>query len=353
MSGSVKFAPAEIDGIRELTRELDTVCVGAGSALPRVLPEIRRLVEADVLLVYCPVERAVGWELERFDFDSSYDLACDFKSRAMRFFASAPPRYGGAFDAARPEASQRERFVDALAVMPEAEYESSRIYQLLLRPMGLHRHRQPRVLLCESQSLLGWFGAFHPEPFDRRQRALLMAFVEPMRRRLQIERQLGAAPGAASMLTTVLDQIGAPAFIITKNARIMHLNAAARALLEQERNETVRVLQDALDPRASATDVQLTPICEPGSAPCWLAIIRSCSVHARTRAAVAEAALRWQLTPRQQEVLTRIVAGDTTAAIAAELNVTERAIELHVTRLFDQAGVDGRAALVAKVLMGG
>jgi DNA-binding CsgD family transcriptional regulator len=61
---------------------------------------------------------------------------------------------------------------------------------------------------------------------------------------------------------------------------------------------------------------------------------------------------RWGLTPRQREVLGRVAGGDATGTIAAALGISERAIEMHLTALFDRVGVDSRAALVARVLLG-
>jgi DNA-binding NarL/FixJ family response regulator len=66
---------------------------------------------------------------------------------------------------------------------------------------------------------------------------------------------------------------------------------------------------------------------------------------------VTKAALRWQLTSRQREILQQIVSGQTNAMIAADARTTERAVELHVTKLLDRAGVDNRAALVTRALL--
>jgi DNA-binding NarL/FixJ family response regulator len=59
---------------------------------------------------------------------------------------------------------------------------------------------------------------------------------------------------------------------------------------------------------------------------------------------------RWQLTPRQGEVLGLVSRGLANATIAAALGCGDRAVELHLTALFDRAGVESRAALVARVL---
>jgi DNA-binding NarL/FixJ family response regulator len=45
-----------------------------------------------------------------------------------------------------------------------------------------------------------------------------------------------------------------------------------------------------------------------------------------------------------------VVRGMANATIAAELGISERAVEGHVSAIFDRAGVDNRAALVALVM---
>jgi FixJ family two-component response regulator len=56
------------------------------------------------------------------------------------------------------------------------------------------------------------------------------------------------------------------------------------------------------------------------------------------------------LTPREREVLDHVVAGLTTKSIAADLGVSNQAIDAHRQRLFRKAGVDNVAALVRFVV---
>lgn len=67
---------------------------------------------------------------------------------------------------------------------------------------------------------------------------------------------------------------------------------------------------------------------------------------------VTIAASRWKLTPRQAEVLRLIVQGESNATIARQLGISHRAAELHITAIFDRAGVASRSQLVAAVLLG-
>jgi len=56
----------------------------------------------------------------------------------------------------------------------------------------------------------------------------------------------------------------------------------------------------------------------------------------------------WQLTPRQGDVLARVVAGLANKEIASELSCADNTIELHVTRLLRKAGVTTRTQLIAR-----
>ena len=56
------------------------------------------------------------------------------------------------------------------------------------------------------------------------------------------------------------------------------------------------------------------------------------------------------LTPREREVLDRVVDGKSTKTIAAELGVSNQAIDAHRQRLFRKAGVDNVAELVRLVI---
>lgn len=56
----------------------------------------------------------------------------------------------------------------------------------------------------------------------------------------------------------------------------------------------------------------------------------------------------WNLTKRQGQVLALVARGLTNALIAESLGIAERTVEFHVTAVFDKAGVDNRATLIAR-----
>jgi DNA-binding NarL/FixJ family response regulator len=337
--------------VRDIAEELATIRLDRpGSALPAILPAARAAIECESLLVLSPLERITGWDIERFDHDNFPD-GPEFRDRFLRFFETAPRRYAW-YDASRPEPEQRNRLIDALAIIPPSEYEVSRIYREVIEPSGLHLHRQPRVLVCDGPSLLGWFGSFHPVPFDARQNRLLAALVPAVQARLRIERQLAHTSRVHAVLDHALEQIGAPAFVVGATGQVLEASSSARALFETRRAEVTAAILDAVAgrPPNAGLPLELTRIAEPGTPMCYLAVVRAGSSDARIASAVLAASTRWSLTPRQRAVLELVVRGIATPTIAAQLGVSARAIELHLTALFDRASVDNRSALISAVL---
>lgn len=66
-------------------------------------------------------------------------------------------------------------------------------------------------------------------------------------------------------------------------------------------------------------------------------------VEARLR----DRAVAWGVRPRGLEVLRRVVKGLSNVAIARELRITERTVEVHVSGLLEVARVENRSSLIA------
>jgi DNA-binding NarL/FixJ family response regulator len=347
-----ELSSADLFRIRELSEELATIRIDRGaSGVAGILPAARQLVECDSLLVLSPLERATGWEIERFEHDNFPDDEA-FQRRFLEFFETAPRRFAW-YDASRPEPEQRNRVIDALDIVPPDEFEVSRIYREVIEPAHLHRRRQPRVLVCDGPSLLAWFGSFHDRPFTALQNQKLAALVPALQRRLRVERELHYAARTRAVLEHALDHVGAPALVVAVNGHILEASSSALALLGTRRAELLLAITDAIagKPRTLGTlALELTRISEAGTPACFLAIVRAGSSDTRIATKVASAASRWSLTSRQREVLELVVRGVATSTIAAQLGVSARAIELHLTALFGRADVDNRSALISTVL---
>ncbi|MDB4960830.1 MAG: LuxR family transcriptional regulator [Myxococcales bacterium] len=334
----------------ELGAELNILKLGAPSAIRSVLAEFRVLAELESMLCMSPVERTTGWGLERFE---CVNFANDTKFRqlSVAFLERAPRRFGW-FDPIRPEPAQRNVVLDLDDLVTREELERSPGYAEVLAPLRLQGTHQIRALICDGASLLGWFGAFHPERADERQQELMIAMIPAMRRRLSIERQLDAAAMTAAALETTLEQLGVPAFIVSATGRVFDANQVGKTLLEARRAEVTTALRDALAQRPSQIQFEVTRFRQHGAEDHWLAILRVRAVDVRVVRAISGAVSRFQLTVRQREVLELLLRGETNANIATALAITERAVEQHVSAMLDRAEVDNRSALIALVLLG-
>jgi DNA-binding CsgD family transcriptional regulator len=59
---------------------------------------------------------------------------------------------------------------------------------------------------------------------------------------------------------------------------------------------------------------------------------------------------RWRLSPRQREVLTHLLDGDTNKQIAAKLGCAEVTVEFHLRGMFAKTGAENRTELLALCL---
>jgi len=336
--------------LASIVRRLDALELDAGDPVDEILAEVRGLVDVQSIALYSVREHATGWEFDRWSLHAM--PSATIKHGMLRLFErrGIPVLF---YDVARPAVEQRNRLIEATAMI-DASYpggwQAAPLNIEVLTPLGLGHHRQHRVLMCEGAALLAWFGAFHGDSLNESQQRLMYAIATPLRRRLRTERVLEGAPRRLGLLEAALDQIGSAAFVLAGGGAIVATNAAARRLLATHDRDVRTALQDAIAGRPNELAFGLTEIRDRGIPAHWLAIAQP-TREARIATAVDGAVRRWQLTPRQAQVVGLVVRGLSNAAIAAELLLSIRATELHVTALLDRAGVDNRAALVAAVLL--
>lgn len=339
------LATADAARVRAISSELDTLACADESGLGAALPAARELLDLEAMVVYSISPAVDGLRLTRFEGDK---LHPQLRPLLTRMIESTPePLF---YDAVRPAVDQRNQAIEATAWIDRAgpgTWEASAFCQQVLAPAGFAQHKQLRALVCDGPALLGWFGGITLARPTPRQHALLQALVPAVRRRLLLERRLGAQPRALGALVAALDRLGSAAFVIGAQGEIHEMNEAGRGLLAERRAAITGALRDAIAGRAPALDVELVPVRDSGVPACWLAMIR---VDDPAAARIAAAAARAHLTPRQRAVLELVAKGLTNATIAAVLEIGERAVELHVTALFARFACDNRAALVARVL---
>ena len=242
----------------------------------------------------------------------------------------------GLYDSSRPEPWQRNRAL-AFGDFGPGGIQHTALTPLLVQ-LGLDGLDQLRALICEGPSLLAWIGGFQQETFGAQEKAVLDALVPALRRRLRLERQLADQTLRAAALAAALEAIAAPAFLHTHSGRVLHANAAGRALLHAE----ARGLGEHL---RAGPGYARTEIVSPGAPAMTLSVRESPPEDVGPR--LARAAARWGLSPREREVLALLARGAANKTIAGALRVSEGTVEAHVTHLLHKAQAESRAALVA------
>lgn len=346
---------------RELARSLVALEDGAPSALGSFVRELRALLDTDRAVAYAVSPSDRGYE-PRFGYWAGFALPPSELNAMMSASLARTRGPWALYTPGLPEGPQRNRVVvipklDALRSATSSAYFKRlglsatereryaarmwRLEQHFLRRVGMHDHHVCRALVCDGERVLAWIGASQPNAFGSRERALLHRLIPALQRRLRAERILGDGPLALAALPALLEAIPAAAFVIAGSGAVQHANSAGVALLDNDIREAL-----AAAVRGRRGDVELSAIAAPGMPPAYLAVIRS----RRGAAVQLEAARkRWNLTRRQVEVLERVLRGDGNKEIAADLGISLRAVELHVTALLEKLRVQGRAALAGRI----
>ncbi len=350
---------------RELAHLLGRVEEGAPPVLGTFVRELRTLLGTDRALAYAVTPTADRYEL-RFGHWAGFTRAPSELNSMMTASLATVHAPWALYNPGRPEGPQRNRVVviprpAALRAPAAGAYltrlglsacerdryaaRMSRLDQAFLRRVGMHDHHVCRVLVCEGHHVLAWVGASQPTAFGAREQSLLRRLVPALQRRLRTDRLLGEGPLALAALPALLEAISAAAFVLAANGAVQHSNAAGRALLDGEGSDTRDALAGAL--RGRRGDVELSAIAAPGMPHAFLAVIRRSRGDAAVQ--IEAARRRFRLTSRQVEVLERVLRGDGNKEIAADLVVSVRAIELHVTALLEKLRVNGRAGLAGRI----
>jgi DNA-binding CsgD family transcriptional regulator len=329
-----------IDDIRDLAR---TVEPRKGPILDEVLPRLQRLLAAETTTAYraSPAGERSGWTL-----DFEYGAPAGMKARMVAFLARTPsrrPLY--TYDLLSPEPDQRNVVRQPLVELPEREYRAAPFFAQVIEP-SIGRDDQLRVLLCAGPNLLAWLGGVRRERFRRRERAILRALIEPLRARLILEQRLLRADLFEKGIAAALDLTAETIVLCTRDGRIAHGSAAARARLDSEPELRARlrsVLAGAHLPGVGRTSLRVAGLPEHFLVSLGVPPGRG---GLADRLAIARRAFR--LTERQSQVLVRLVQGDANKQIAEHLRCAEATVEVHVTALLRKSGTQSRAALAAR-----
>jgi len=334
-------------GVRELKRRLE--CYDGRPALSWLVGELHDLLGTEKTTAYAFRPRGEGLALDAMH---AVGMPPDAAHLFDDWLATQTVDWT-LYNPSRPEPNQRNRAL-TLEQIEKAARRDRRDAPVvgLLPALGLTAaHEQLRALVCDGPSLLAWVGAFQSGPFDGHQQRALAAVVPSLRRRLRLERELAAAPRLQAALGAALEALGRAAFVIDAHGRVLEANAAGRVLLDGARgSDVVGALHEAARGRPCPLALRLTPLSMVGEPSGFLALLDAREGDAGVEPRIAAMAARWRLTPRQREVLALVAQGMTNRTIAAQLGVSEGTVELHVSALFDRAGVENRASLIAQVL---
>ncbi len=327
--------------IRDLAEWLKVGVPSDTDVLDRVTRELAKALGTDQTFAY-------GLESQeqrvRLSFLKSPSSDISQIRRPIKALIEQAPADFGHYDPRSPPPNQRNIVVTLRDLRRGTGLTSSPILRLLAG-YGFKTRDQLRVLICDGPLLLAWVGALRDRPFGLEDRNVLRALVRPLRDRLTLEHRLAAVPWAVAALEVVLEELGTAAVVIRRPLRLMHCNALARTLLDQDRVTFLSGLREELDGHGDGAWIT-TLLCSAEGARHYLALRRR--PPRDTSPSAAAAGHRYGLTRRQIEVIAMVARGETNKTIAVALGCSESAVEQHVTALLRRYGVENRAQLVAR-----
>lgn len=342
-----RFSEQDLRGIRDIERALSVIVDGAPFILATIAEPLRELLGTDTSACYSLIPEGQGLALEQLETAHFPDPIR--AKRVINDFLVDKVVGWAAYNPIRPERAQRNVAL-GIVDLDEPARQTLREPEFLPK-IGLGGMDQLRVLVCEGPSLLAWVGAFQHEAFDSRQKHLLQRLVPALRKRLIVERKLGQASLLDAALSSALDAIGSPAFLITNTGSIVQMNAAGARLHARDQRRLATALAECARQPEQSPEFIVTRVVGQGCAEHFLVIARpDPSTELEGRA--SSAAARWRLTTRQAQVLSEVAQGLTNRVIAATLGLAERTVEVHLTAIFEKAQVENRAELVTKVWKG-
>jgi DNA-binding NarL/FixJ family response regulator len=340
--------------IEEAKEQLIPLDPSLPSVMVRALPLVSNLTGASFAGSYCPKRTTEGWDL---DFGYGYlangrthEFEPSTRQVLTQVIRSAPP--GMSF--ARVEREDQNQVASLRGRLGDEVWSQTPVNRAVLPALGLDLgYHDLRVLLAERGVLLAWMGAYAPEAFTDRARLMFQAMVPEIRRAAVTERTLGKAALDHAALLAALEAIPTSAYLTDGSARVAYANELGRRAIEAlGRDKQIQLAQWVQKARnqLDCPEATVTPLCVSGLRTHYLLVERAAAPQLALKA--SEAATRWALTPRQGEILSLVLQGDSNKTIATTLDLGLRTVEHHVSGLMNKADVPSRAALIRAVLDG-
>jgi DNA-binding NarL/FixJ family response regulator len=197
------------------------------------------------------------------------------------------------------------------------------------------------MLVCDGARVLSWVGLLYEKAMTEATRTGFARVLRHVRRRLIRERQFQHVNTSSRALDVLLAQHPGAALVITRSGHILNANSLALDLLATGGG-------DAIAAACRADSARFTrSLVSPQEEPATYLLLEAHRPPTSSRAVAAAAV--FGLTPKQRDVLVRVLGGETNKEIAAALFVGESTVEYHVTKLLEKVGVNSRTGLVARV----
>lgn len=150
-----------------------------------------------------------------------------------------------------------------------------------------------------------------------------------------------------AILRVALEAIPSPAFVLTSAGAQLETNEVGRRWLDRDPSRA-SALREAARGRPPF-ELVVTRVTGDGEG--FLLVHQDLALRGGS-SRLGGTAIAWKFTPREREILTLLLEGRSNRAIAASLAIAERTVETHLTSMFEKAGVQSRAELVAKTFRG-
>jgi len=338
-----RFSTRDAHRIRDLTGDLATIRDGGPPALSWIVAALREILDADKAGACAYAPRGAGLCLEVAYTDRT---PTGLMPAADAFLADKTVGWTS-FNPMRPEPKQRNVALTISEVKHLTGVKTAPVLTDIYARFGLLADDNLRVLICEGPSLLAWIGMFQGAAFEPRQKRILSHLIAPIRRRLSVERLLQEAPSTRVLLDAVLEALPAPVFVFDADGVLLETNTAGAGWLASDRAGRREVLRQALRGRAAPGQFQVTEVKVGAAVTRYLVVFKGdeSSAHAWRTAAAA-----WGFSARERQVFALLARGLTNRAIAADLAISERTVEVHLTSMFEKAQVETRAELVVRAL---